>query len=37
MDVEDKDLPAVYLYFAVIAMIVIAVAAGGAFIILVRN
>jgi hypothetical protein len=37
MDADDKDLPAAYLYFAVLAMVAIAVAAGGAFVILIRN
>jgi hypothetical protein len=37
MDADDEDLPAAYLYFAVVAMIAIAVAAGVAFVILIRN
>lgn len=37
MDADDEDLPAAYLYFAVAAIIAIAIAAGGAFVILIRN
>jgi hypothetical protein len=37
MDADDEDVPAAYLYFAVAAIIAIAVAAGSAFVILIRN
>jgi hypothetical protein len=37
MDADDEDFPAAYLYFAVLAIIAIAVVAVGAFVILIRN
>jgi hypothetical protein len=37
MAAGDEDLPAAYLYFAIGAIIVIAVTAVGAFMILIRN
>ncbi len=37
MDVDEKDVPAAYFYFAVMALVAIAVTAGGAFVILIRN
>jgi hypothetical protein len=33
----EEDLPAAYLYFAIAAIIVIAVTAVGAFVLLIRN
>jgi hypothetical protein len=37
MDADHEDVPAAYLCFAVAAIIVIAVVAGSAFVILIRN
>ena len=37
MVADDEDLPAAYLYFAIAAIIVIAITAVGAFVILIRN
>jgi hypothetical protein len=37
MAADDEDFPAAYLYFAIAAMIVIAVTAVGAFVIMIRN
>ena len=37
MVADEEDLPAAYLYFAIGAIIVIAVTAVGAFVILIRN
>jgi hypothetical protein len=37
MVADKEDLPAAYLYFAIAAVIVIAVTAVGAFVILIRN
>lgn len=37
MAADEEDLPATYLYFAVAAIVVIAVTAVGAFILLIRN
>jgi len=37
MVADDEDIPAAYLFFAIAAIIVIGVAAAGAFIILIRN
>ncbi len=34
---DDEDLPAAFLYFAIAAIIVIAMTAVGAFVILIRN
>ena len=37
MDADDEDLPAGYLYVAVVAIIAIAVAAVSAFVVLIRT
>jgi hypothetical protein len=37
MAVEDEDVPAAYLFFTVVAIIVIAVTAVGAFLLLIHN